>query len=170
MRYLLSLILLVYTSSALAICSDSIQSNTPNKRYQILNNGAEVKDLQTSLIWQRCSVGQTWNGTICQGEANLYTWQEALTVSKQSNNGFVIPNIKALSSLLNRACYNPAINEKIFPNTPNTSYWSSSPSVELGYIWNVAFGAAFLGQTISNEVRPLPSDTPLALRLIKYNP
>lgn len=170
MRYLLSFILLAYTSTALAVCSDSVQSNTPNKRYQILNNGTEVKDLKTGLIWQRCSVGQTWDGTTCQGEANLYTWQQALTVSKQLNNGFVIPNIKALSSLLNRACYNPAINEKIFPNTLNNSYWTSSPSVELGYMWNVAFGAARLGEVISNEAGLIPSDIPLALRLVKQNP
>ena len=37
-------------------------------------------------------------------------------------------------------------------------------------MWNVAFGAARLGEVISNEAGLIPSDIPLALRLVKQNP
>ena len=48
-------------------------------RYEILNGGTEIRDLQTTLIWQRCSVGQTWGGTRCEGSAS--SWREMSTRS-----------------------------------------------------------------------------------------
>lgn len=53
-------------------------------RYEILNDGTEIRDLQTTLIWQRCSVGQTWGGTRCEGH------QKNLLLTKP--NAFPMPN------------------------------------------------------------------------------
>lgn len=38
---------------------------------------------KTSLIWQRCALGQTWAGTNCSGTANTYNYAQAkvLTVN-----------------------------------------------------------------------------------------
>ncbi len=92
-------------------------------RYQILDNGAVAEDLQTLLIWQRCQVGQTWNGTDCAGNAQNFTFKEANTLG---GNGWRVPSVEELETLLTKAPWNDRfIHPKVFPNT--TSYvWSSS--------------------------------------------
>ena len=143
---LITLMTLVPLLSQAQTCQSNIKNKTPDSRYQLLSNGSEVKDLKTGLIWQRCSLGQTWDGTTCTGTASQYTWQQALQTAKDAGNGLTLPNIKELSSLANRACYNPAINDTFFPNTPFDSstyygaYWSSSPVAYYGgYAWYVYF-------------------------------
>ena len=49
---------------------------TPDSRYELLNAGAEVRDTMTNLVWQRCRLGQHWNGSDCTGVAVKYTWQK----------------------------------------------------------------------------------------------
>lgn len=107
--------------------TDSILATTPDSRFEIISNGSEVKDKVTGLIWQRCSMGQTWDGNTCTGTATSHTWQQALTVAKNLGNGYRLPNIKELKSIVERQCYNPTINSKVFPNTQSSVYWSSSP-------------------------------------------
>jgi|GEM_PF-2838313 len=58
-----------------------------------------VKDTQTGLIWQRCSIGQTWDGNICQGQATAFHFDAAL---KQAGNGWRVPTIRELISF--RVC------------------------------------------------------------------
>jgi hypothetical protein len=36
--------------------------------------GAVVYDRKTSLLWQRCSVGQRWSNEHCVGKAQTFTW------------------------------------------------------------------------------------------------
>ena len=95
-------------------------------------------------MWMRCLVGQTWDGGICNDIARAYTWQNAL----QAAHGFVfagysdwrMPNIKELVSIVEQACYDPAINTIVFPNMPGFSVWSSSPKTQLPWnAWQVDF-------------------------------
>lgn len=118
------------------------QPTRPDTRYQDM--GAEVKDKVTGLIWQRCSVGQTWDGSTCTGTATKHTWQQALTVAKNLGNGYRLPNIKELQSLVERQCYSPSINSKTFPNTPSSNYWSSSHSSHgVDLAWKVNFDQGY---------------------------
>lgn len=110
--------------------TDSIPATTPDNRFEIISGGREVKDKVTGLIWQRCSVGQTWNGSTCTGSATVHTWQQALKVAKDLGNGYRLPNIKELNSIVERQCDELTINSKVFPNTANGTYWSSSPKSE----------------------------------------
>lgn len=129
--------------------TDSIPATTPDSRFEIISNGSEVKDKATGLIWQRCSIGQTWDGITCTGTATKHTWQQALTVAKNLGNGYRLPNVKELKSIVERQCYKPAINGKIFPNTPNNDYWSSSLYIYNGSLaWGVYFGG---GDDIPNH-------------------
>lgn len=108
-------------------CNDSITKTAPDSRYEVLAGGSEVKDSQTGLIWQRCTLGQTWDGTTCSGTASTHNWSQALSQAKNLGNGYRLPNIKELISLVEEACYSPAINESIFPNSQSGGYWSASP-------------------------------------------
>lgn len=133
--------LFVATQNHAQTCNQSISRTAPDSRYEILSNGAEVKDKQTGLIWQRCSVGQSWDGVTCAygNDSVTYNWAQAMFLVSKVGNGWRIPNIKELRSIIEEACYKPAINESIFPNTwPDRYYWSSSPFTKLpGKIWTI---------------------------------
>lgn len=134
------IVVMITTTSYAQTCNPNIQTTRPDSRYQDM--GAEVKDTVTGLIWQRCSIGQTWDGTTCTGTATEHYWQQALMVAKNLGNGYRLPNIKELQSLVETKCYKPAINTKQFPNTPiNNWYWSSSPhrSGHMGTVWGLNF-------------------------------
>lgn len=144
---------LFFTLFFIIVCLDTAQAQSckkstptaPNTRYELLNNGSEVKDIKTNLIWQRCSVGQTWSGTGgCTGAVTYKGhWLYALSLA---GGEWRIPNIKELSSLVERACFAPAINESIFPNTQSSVYWSSSPTAMYGGsdVWVVDFSNGYI--------------------------
>lgn len=127
-------------------CNPSVTRSAPDSRYQLVvgSGGSEVLDTQTNLIWQRCSLGQTWNGTTCTGTASTHTWADALTQAKALGNGYRLPNIKELQSLVEEACYNGSINETFFPTKPRDTYWSASPNAGLnGFAWLVPFNTGY---------------------------
>jgi hypothetical protein len=101
-------------------------------RYELLNKGTEVKDLQTGLIWQRCEVGFIWNKNICEGKTKKFTFNEA---KKQIGNGWRIPTISELTSILTKESVGEYyLNQKVFPSNYHndddalyeTTTWSSS--------------------------------------------
>lgn len=144
MKTLIPLLLtLTATGSAVAqTCAANVKRTAPDSRYELQNGGAEVWDKQTDLVWQRCSLGQSWNGSACTGMAVGHTWQQALEAAQAAGGGWLLPNKRELHSLVERGCYKPAINLTLFPNTPTDDwYWSSSSFAGLGeYAWMVYFG------------------------------
>ena len=64
------------------------QENRIGHTERYLDNGdGTVTDPETGLQWMRCSLGQTWNGGNCLGEAQSYTWDEAMTSADELNQG-----------------------------------------------------------------------------------
>jgi hypothetical protein len=130
-------------SHAQQICHSQLTKKTPDARYQA--NGNEIKDTQTNLIWQRCSIGQTWNGSTCTGLEKPETWENALQAAKKQV-GWRLPNIKELKSLVETACYDPAINSNMFKGVSSTSYWSSSTAADDALnAWTVQFDDGIAG-------------------------
>ena len=112
-------------------------------------NGAEVTDQRTGLIWARCSVGQSWNGSTCTGNARTLTHEAALQHA-QSQSGWRLPNVKELSSLADKGCKNPAIDAIAFPATRISFYWASSP--HLGGTSSAWF-VYFYDGTVDTDIR-----------------
>jgi hypothetical protein len=150
----------------LAQSRDGIKSG----RYKILGGGAEVLDTQTKLIWQRCSLGQRWNGRICEG---IYQEFSTTQLRNLASRGWRVPTVRELHSLvwcsngadreaetdvgdgrgkLGAGCKgnpgkdyeSPTIDTKAFPNTPNTPYWTSSSGKDESDIWRVSFSSGSL--------------------------
>lgn len=139
------LVLLPYTGNAQTCKTATVPANTPDNQF-VINADATVKDLKTGLIWKRCSEGQTFSAGSCIGTAIGYTWQQALQQAQNLNAvGFAgaqdwrVPNIKELSSILERQCNNPAINLNIFPDNNLKFYWSSSSNTNADSAWVVSF-------------------------------
>lgn len=142
-KLIIATLLLMLSSTNYAACNSSIIRTAPDSRYELLNSNTEVKDKKTGLIWQRCSLGQTWNTTSCISNAVTYHWVDALQAAKNIGGGWRVPNIKELDSLIEQACYSPSINEVIFPNTQSGSYWSSSPFTGVGFTYGSVSGSGF---------------------------
>lgn len=120
---------LTFGAAQAQTCNPNLTRSAPDSRYLLVpdSGGSEVLDTQTQLIWQRCSLGQTWSGSTCTGKASNHSWTDALEKAKAIGNGYRLPTIKELQSLVDEACYSSAINGTSFPATPNKSYWSASP-------------------------------------------
>lgn len=108
-------------------CNPAVARTAPDERYQPQNQSAEVLDKQSRLLWQRCYVGQSWTGTSCAGQPALYEWQQALAYAKKQGKGWRVPTIDELKSLVEAACYGPALNATYFPDMPlDNETWSAS--------------------------------------------
>ena len=105
--------------------------DTPTSRFAI--NGNTVSDLNTGLVWQRCHLGASWNGSNCisDGSNLTYTWEAALSEadsnSLNGHNDWHLPNIKELMSISEGVCEDPSINLEVFPDTPAAKFWTSTP-------------------------------------------
>lgn len=135
---------------AQAACKPNIPLTRPDARY-VDNNDGTVTDTVTKLMWKQCAEGLSGAGC-ATGSASDFTWAAALQQAQTVNSGggfaghtdWRLPNFKELKSLIEIACYMPAINMTFFPATPSGGYlsvfWSSSPvALHLGYAWSVSF-------------------------------
>lgn len=113
-------------------CNPALSPTAPDSRFEVVagSNGAEIRDTRTQLVWQRCPIGQSWNGSTCTGTPTQMTWVEALKQAHAytSNISWRLANIKELQSLVEEQCMDLALNQRIFP-VPATlgALWSSTP-------------------------------------------
>lgn len=131
---------LMGTTAAHAACP----SVTTASRYSFNAAGDEVTDSKTGLVWARCSVGQSWDGSTCTGTASGHTHEQAMSLA-QAASGWRLPNEKELTSIADKGCQSPAIDSTAFPNTPSAWYWSSSPYVgSADLTWSVDFNDGYV--------------------------
>jgi len=127
-------------------CHPNLIRQAPDSRYtlEFVGDMALVYDQQTELTWQRCKHGKQWNANLgdCSDNSGFnwgLRWSAALIagldIDNSSNiggtiqaNDWRVPNIKELASLVDTACFNPAINNVVFPNITAERFWSSTPN------------------------------------------
>jgi Protein of unknown function (DUF1566) len=99
----------------------------PAVRYNYINQGAEVIDSKTGLIWRRCAEGMAWNGNTCIGTSEVFTHEKAFAQA-QSQTGWRLPNRKELGSLADRETIDTAQSSAVFLGTTlDSGFWSNSP-------------------------------------------
>lgn len=116
-------------SFAVQECYSSMPESTPTKQFKILNEGHEVLDQKTGLIWRRCVLGQNWDGKKCSGEPQRLTWKKALEETINSKGNYRLPNAKELATIVETKCVAPAVNAAIFPSLSDEMLWSSTPLI-----------------------------------------
>jgi hypothetical protein len=90
-----------------------------------------VRDNWTGLVWQQ-SVS-----------ANAAPFAEAQTYCPALGQGFRVPNIKELGTLVDRHRAAPTIDPSYFPNTPNAGFWSgTSHGTQIAFLVNFETGTA----------------------------
>jgi len=129
---------LFWSGQAFAVCYVTQPIDTPTASFVDHGNGS-VTDVNTGLMWKRCSEGQTWDGTTCTAPYRILTltWNGAMNQAQVVNKagGFAgfsdwrLPSKKELDTIYERnSCglVNTNINSVIFPFTPNSYYWTAS--------------------------------------------
>lgn len=136
---------LITASASLAqTCNPNIPLRTPDSEFTDHGDGT-ITHHTTGLIWIKCREGQS--GADCTGTPTFMTWGQALVhASSREFAGYAdwrLPNIKELASIVEDACYYPAINLSVFPDDSSAYVWSSSPyASNPGYAWLLSFGRA----------------------------
>ena len=117
-------------------------------RFTVAADGQEVTDELTGLVWRRCAEGLAFDGLTCSGAAmTLFTHRAALqhAAGEAAGSGLAwrVPNIKELSSLVDRRFFNPPVDPAVFPNTLMTVVWSATPYLgNTRYLaWGINFAA-----------------------------
>lgn len=99
-----------------------------------------VTDTRTGLMWMRCALGQTWDGTTCVGESEGFTWDEAMALRHDfaGYDDWRLPDIDALKSIVDHSQISPTINRQAFPKATSAYFWSSSTDLPfaLGIYFN----------------------------------
>ncbi|MGY6630142.1 MAG: Lcl C-terminal domain-containing protein [Wenzhouxiangella sp.] len=137
-----------------------IMPATPSAEFSDLGNG-RVLHRPTQLIWARCALGQTWNGSACTGTPELMGWAAALNAADQAElaglSNWRLPNRNELNAIVESRCHDPAINGEIFPDAPALDFWSSSPA-QGDSVWRINFG--------QGELLVRPAAETAAVRLV----
>jgi len=124
-------------------CLKGVAETTPSSDFSIIEDGQAVKHAPTSLEWQRCALGQTWDAkkNVCSGRPKSVTWDRAnRLIEAQTKDGWRLPTGEELLSIVERCHPSPSINPQVFPNTQGSLYWTSSiDSGGLGRVWSVSF-------------------------------
>jgi len=102
-----------------------------NARYKDIGNGT-ILDEKTNLTWMKCAHGMTWENSMCVGQSTRVDWQKAIFVANHFNDyeGFAgyknwrLPTQKELESIVEKRCFQPAINQANFPHTVSTGFWT----------------------------------------------
>jgi hypothetical protein len=101
----------------------------PTKRFKVLDD-LLVRDTLTKLVWQR------------QASAVVMTRTEAKTYCSSTGDGFRLPTVKELRSIVDLTVGwpGPTIQQEAFPNTPGENFLTSTPSAGPECEWVVSFG------------------------------
>ncbi len=119
---------------------------TPSSAFSDNGDGTVTHE-ETGLTWARCAVGQEWSNGGCDGRALVFRWEGATQAAEDLNaNGGLaghedwrLPTRNELKSIVETCREAPAINTSIFPDTPQTGFWSSTSADERDSAWFVGF-------------------------------
>jgi hypothetical protein len=166
-RKFIAVALLFASSYTAAECNTLLKPTFDDSAVTAETSGVLV-DSKTGLMWMRCSLGYAWQDGSCTREASKpaeFTWAEALQAAAAAKsfagyNDWRMPNRKELASIVEGACFDPAINLTFFPATEAKGYWSSSPNnFNESFAWAVNF--------INGDHVSTSRTNPFAVRLVR---
>lgn len=93
-----------YSKKSLSFKNDisSVQKTSKRKYHYITYKNGTALDTNSGLLWMRCSVGQSWTGKSCEGNASTFTWSQAMkqTTDFAKYSDWRLPTNKELRSLV----------------------------------------------------------------------
>jgi hypothetical protein len=146
----LAVILVVLTGMGSAMAQTQAIDTTNPANEVIVKSGHFIVrdhlviDLQHGVEWMRCSVGQIWNGSDCEGVAVQLTQEDVakaiVIANAQLGSGWRLPSRTELEGLVCKACAPVKIELDSFPNTLGEPYWTGEVNgFAPRHIWTVNF-------------------------------
>lgn len=121
------------------------------------NSDGTVTDLNSNLMWQRCSAPS--EETNCSVSPLLYVWDDALAycngLTLGGHTDWRLPNIKELHSIINATKTSaPNISITYFPDTKTDNYYWSSTTLAgtTGYAWYTDFNIGGAGFVMTSPI------------------
>ena len=152
------LILAIHSPVVAQDCNQHIPASAPEQRFHDNRDGS-ITDRRTGLQWSQCSLGQAWVNNTCQGEARALPYAIVELVAEQ---GWRLPTITELSSLVELRCSRPAINNTLFPTVADGVYWTDTRFINRdGSYWQVHF--------LHGEAVPERADSVAFVRWVREN-
>jgi len=152
---LVSLLAMPLAAGAAQFClsESQVPTSTPTSRFTDHSDGT-VTDAETGMMWAKCAQGSSGAGCSV-GVWQILNWGAALQAAESSElagyTDWRLPNIKELHSIVELRCGNPAVNLAVFPSTPETEFWSSSPSTfDSSAAWALQF---IIGGSVGTYLR-----------------
>ena len=146
---LVMMAMMVAVISPVAAQSQSQSANDPANVVIVKSGNFMVRDhlvidLQNGLEWMRCSVGQVWDGTGCDGKALQLTQDDVtkaiVIANEQLGPGWRLPSRAELEGLVCAACAPIKIELDSFPDTLGEPYWTGEVNrFAPRHIWTVNF-------------------------------
>ncbi len=135
--------------------NSDIFASTPASDFQDGSDGT-VLHVPTGLVWQRCTLGQSWTGNGCAGSADLLDWEDGLQVAdihvQDGQSDWRVPDRNELNSIVENRCFLPALNDQVFPDAPGGATWTSSPAAsQSGQAWSVDFDSGTVEQLATSQ-------------------
>ncbi|MBQ0785795.1 MAG: DUF1566 domain-containing protein, partial [Amphritea sp.] len=132
--YITGLLLIFVSGYSFGGCTDFRPIDEIGSRFIVDED--LVLDTKTNLRWRRCSVGTTWvSGKGCTGRIKIMSLSAAKRLAQTLGDGWRVPDIEELYSIVEPQCSDPAVNKEIFPDIRDLGegapYWSISQVQEL---------------------------------------
>ncbi|MDX1473547.1 MAG: DUF1566 domain-containing protein [Reinekea sp.] len=121
-RYLGLFFIAAAGAGSMAIAAESCSEL--NSRL-VFNANGTVSDTKTGLTWSRCNVGQEWQGSQCTGNSAKYTFDETSANVKKVGQGYRLPTLTELMSIVAYDCGEPAVH-KSWKAIESGFYWTST--------------------------------------------
>lgn len=138
-----------------------VRGSLRERTYIDLGNGTLALE-PGNLIWKRCAEGQSWAGSTCLGNAANLTWNEAMKIAA---DGWRIPTLEELASLVEWSKSHPAIDTALFPSTPASAFWSATVANSSSKLaWSIDFQDGYTDtspQLANRHVRLVRNEAPL---------
>ena len=120
------------------------------------NGDGTIKDKQTGLTWQKCSIGQA-NDSTCSCTASNPIWVTALSSCSSlslAGKTWRLPYIKELKSIVDtNIAAGASIDAAFFPSTGSNLYWSSTTYEPTPVnVWGVYFNDGAVDKVAKTDV------------------
>ena len=119
-----------------AECNASAEKEPGAARFAI--KGEVVYDKTINLTWMRCGRGQQWkDGAGCLGDLQKFTYSQ---VHAGLTDGWRLPTVEELKTIIAPHCSNPAVDGEIFPGTVSDWYRTGTKEGSTCWLLNFADG------------------------------
>ena len=94
-------------------------------RFVVSADGKEVTDTQTKLVWQRCAMGQNWDGKLCAGKPTKIGLAKAKEMGTAMTPAWHLPTKEEMVSVLDKSQKKTKLDATAFPGAPGVIFWAT---------------------------------------------